>query len=81
VDVNSNGEGELTVESDALSIWDIIGRSVVVKEGEDDLGKGTDEQSRLDGNSGRGVVYGIIARSAGFGENRKKICLCDSKEF
>lgn len=79
--INSDGEGELIVESDALKVWDIIGMSVVVKEGEDDLGRGENEQSAVDGNSGRGVAYGIIARSAGFGENRKKVCLCDSKEF
>ena len=30
-----------------------------------------------DGNCGTGVACGIIARSAGLGENTKKICACD----
>uniref|UniRef100_A0A674HE59 Superoxide dismutase copper/zinc binding domain-containing protein n=1 Tax=Taeniopygia guttata TaxID=59729 RepID=A0A674HE59_TAEGU len=35
-------------------VWDIIGRSVVVAEGEDDLGRGSHPLSRVTGNSGRG---------------------------
>lgn len=35
-------------------VWDIIGRSVVVSEGEDDLGRGSHPLSRVTGNSGRG---------------------------
>ena len=31
----------------------------------------------MDGNCGSGLACGIIARSAGLGENLKKICACD----
>ena len=34
-------------------------------------------QSARDGNCGTGVACGIIARSAGLGENTKRICACD----
>uniref|UniRef100_UPI00398E60B7 superoxide dismutase [Cu-Zn]-like n=1 Tax=Pristiophorus japonicus TaxID=55135 RepID=UPI00398E60B7 len=38
----------------------IIGRTMVVNDKEDDLGKGTDEESRETGNHGPGVAWGII---------------------
>uniref|UniRef100_A0A8C4X042 Copper chaperone for superoxide dismutase n=1 Tax=Eptatretus burgeri TaxID=7764 RepID=A0A8C4X042_EPTBU len=58
-------------------VWDIIGRSLVVTEREDDLGKGNHELSLVTGNSGEGVAWGIIARSAGLFQNPKRICTCD----
>lgn len=60
-----------------LKVWDVIGRSLVIKEGVDDLGRGVAETSRVDGSAGKGVACGIIARSAGLFDNPKKICACD----
>ena len=37
----------------------MIGRSIVVTEREDDLGKGSDSQSKIDGNAGRRFVANI----------------------
>jgi len=81
IEVNQHGMGSLRLETDQLKVWDIIGRSVVVHHSKDDLGKGQDGNSKINGNSGLGLVYGIVARSAGVGENRKKICLCDDPKF
>ena len=55
----------------------LIGRSVVVSAGEDDLGQGSGLSSLTDGNCGEGVACGVIARAAALGENKKKICACD----
>ncbi|AUI80704.1 superoxide dismutase-like protein [White-tailed deer poxvirus] len=41
----------------------IIGRALIVKENEDDFGRGNAEKSRIDGNSGKGIAWGIIGIS------------------
>ncbi|XP_071833220.1 copper chaperone for superoxide dismutase-like isoform X3 [Apostichopus japonicus] len=72
-----NGRARFRIENDQLKVWDVIGRSFVVHEREDDLGQGETPQSKIDGNSGPGLACGIIARSAGLFENNKRICACD----
>ncbi|XP_064543523.1 copper chaperone for superoxide dismutase [Drosophila montana] len=61
----------------ALEIWDIIGRAVVITANADDMGRGGNTQSLIDGNSGDRIACGIIARSAGILQNFKRICACD----
>lgn len=62
-DINSDKDGRATIRfvNDRLSVQDIIGRSVVISEANDD----------------KRLACGIIARSAGIFENYKKICACD----
>ncbi|XP_058838463.1 copper chaperone for superoxide dismutase [Topomyia yanbarensis] len=61
--INSDENGRATVRfvNKRLAVWDIIGRSVVIAESDED----------------RRLTCGIIARSAGIFENYKKICACD----
>ncbi|XDV29805.1 hypothetical protein PO909_032843 [Leuciscus waleckii] len=40
--------------------YSILGRSVVVHEKEDDLGMGSDEESKLSGNAGEIIALGVI---------------------
>jgi copper chaperone for superoxide dismutase len=76
--VDENGWGDLVLESNRIKVWDIIGRSIVVTENQDDLGtKKDDALSKKDGNSGNGILCGIIARSAGAFENTKLVCACN----
>jgi len=91
IEVDEKGWGDLVLESRRLKVWDIIGRSVVVTENEDRFGSSSTAQrssssslksasassGKDDGGSGRGIICGIIARSAGVFENAKKVCLCD----
>lgn len=60
-----------------LNIPDLIGRSLVVTEQADDLGKGQNLESKIHGNSGTRLSCGIIARSSGLFQNTKMICACD----
>uniref|UniRef100_A0A8D1HMW1 Superoxide dismutase copper chaperone n=1 Tax=Sus scrofa TaxID=9823 RepID=A0A8D1HMW1_PIG len=62
---------------DSDRVWDVIGRSLVIDEGEDDLGRGGHPLSKITGNSGERLACGIIARSAGLFQNPKQICSCD----
>ncbi|KAM4017409.1 copper chaperone for superoxide dismutase [Anomaloglossus baeobatrachus] len=74
---SDDGRATFRIDNNRVKVWDIIGRSLVVDEGEDDLGRGSHHLSKVTGNSGKGLACGIIARSAGLFENAKKICSCD----
>ncbi|XP_072279143.1 copper chaperone for superoxide dismutase isoform X2 [Pyxicephalus adspersus] len=75
--VNDDGRAAFRMENKRVKVWDVIGRSLVVDEGKDDLGRGNHPLSKTTGNSGKGLACGIIARSAGLFENPKQICMCD----
>ncbi|XP_026330580.1 copper chaperone for superoxide dismutase [Hyposmocoma kahamanoa] len=74
---DNTGRATFKICDEVLKVWDIIGRSIAVTERPDDLGRGDNPQSKIDGNSGRPIGCGIIARSAGVFENPKRICACD----
>eukprot|EP00012_Vannella_robusta_P005366 CAMPEP_0206194082 /NCGR_PEP_ID=MMETSP0166-20121206/6978_1 /ASSEMBLY_ACC=CAM_ASM_000260 /TAXON_ID=95228 /ORGANISM="Vannella robusta, Strain DIVA3 518/3/11/1/6" /LENGTH=249 /DNA_ID=CAMNT_0053610973 /DNA_START=188 /DNA_END=933 /DNA_ORIENTATION=- len=76
LEAGKDGKANYRVESSHFSVPEIIGRSIGVTEAADDLGKEDNEGSRTSGNSGRILVCGVIARSAGLFQNPKKICLC-----
>lgn len=77
--VRANDDGRATFRfiDPIVEVWDIIGRSVVISENADDCGRGESDRSLIDGNCGRRIACGIIARSAGILQNYKKICACD----
>ncbi|CAH3152198.1 unnamed protein product [Pocillopora meandrina] len=79
ISADKNGRASFRMEDKNIKVWDVIGRSLVVHHGEDDLGRGTNELSKITGNSGPGLSCGIIARSAGLFQNTKKYCACDGK--
>lgn len=74
---DSSGRATFRVIDKLLKVPEIIGRSLVVTEKSDDLGKGDTPESKINGNSGNRLACGIIARSSGLFQNTKKICACD----
>ncbi|XP_046985626.1 copper chaperone for superoxide dismutase [Schistocerca americana] len=77
ISANSEGRAVFRFTDSVLKVSDVIGRSVAVTDSEDDLGRGNNAGSLEDGNAGRKIACGIIARSAGLFENTKRICACD----
>ncbi|XP_006860938.1 PREDICTED: copper chaperone for superoxide dismutase [Chrysochloris asiatica] len=77
VHADADGRAVFRMEDEKLKVWDVIGRSLVIDEGEDDLGQGSHPLSKVTGNSGERLACGIIARSAGLFQNPKQICSCD----
>lgn len=63
LDVDEKGKAFFSGFKEQLRVADLIGRSIVVYETED--------------KSDPGLVAAVIARSAGVGENYKKLCTCD----
>ncbi|KAM6959949.1 copper chaperone for superoxide dismutase [Tautogolabrus adspersus] len=77
IEAGPDGRASFRLEESQLKVWDIIGRSLVVDAGEDDLGRSAHPLSRQTGNSGERLACGIIARSAALFQNPKQICACD----
>lgn len=77
IEANSKGRATFRFNDKIISVYDIIGRSIVVTENADDYGRGKSPDSLVDGSSGTRLACGIIARSAGIFQNFKKICACD----
>ncbi|KAK1304824.1 hypothetical protein QJS10_CPB11g00516 [Acorus calamus] len=63
LETDETGEAHFTGAKQMLRVPDLIGRAVVVYASED--------------KSETGITAAVIARSAGVGENYKKICTCD----
>merc|ERR1711879_867746 len=76
IEADDDGKANYRVESSHFAVHEIIGRGLAITEDEDDLGKEGNEESKISGNSGKIIVCGVIARSAGLFQNPKKICLC-----
>ncbi len=68
MDRNGNSKGELTDHMVKLSgPWSVIGRSVMIHEDQDDLGRGNNSQpgvngktSKTTGNAGKRIACGEI---------------------
>lgn len=45
-----------------IKVPDIVGRSIIIHKDRDDLGLGSNDTSKVNGNSGERIAYGIIGR-------------------
>ena len=60
-----DGRARFRLVDKVVEVWEVIGRSVVVSAGQDDLGLGSSLSSQTDGNCGPGLACGVIARQTG----------------
>ena len=66
VEADADGVAQVNLEDLLVKLigpHSVIGRSIVLKSGEDDLGKGGHETSLIHGNSGSRVAIGVIGVS------------------
>ncbi|KAF7002931.1 hypothetical protein CFC21_018333 [Triticum aestivum] len=63
LEAGENGEAQFSGSKEKLKVVDLIGRSIALYATED--------------RSDPGIAAAVVARSAGVGENYKKLCTCD----
>ena len=62
IEVNEEGEAKFEWFETRMTLEELFGRSLIVHQDPDDLGKGTFEDSQTTGHSGKRILWGIIAR-------------------
>jgi len=63
IEANADGKAVVHIEDKLVKLigpQSIIGRSLAVASGEDDLGAGGHEQSLINGNAGPAVAFGVV---------------------
>jgi Cu-Zn family superoxide dismutase len=63
IKTDDNGIVDMTIRTDKFLVDEILGRSVIIHEDEDDLGKGTFEDSKTTGHSGARIACSVIGIS------------------
>jgi superoxide dismutase, Cu-Zn family len=63
IHTDKNGQFSYTYEDTLVNLKDVLGRSIVIHEGVDDLGQGGNKESKTTGNAGKRFMCGIIGLS------------------
>ena len=61
--VDDNGRCNGRIVTNKFCLHEIIGRSIIVHEDPDDLGKSNEKDSKTTGHSGKRIACGVIGRS------------------
>jgi len=60
---DENGKCKISLKTDKFRVGDILGRSIIIHEDEDDLGLGEFEDSKTTGHSGSRIACSVIGIS------------------
>ena len=63
IEANESGKADIHIEDKIVNLigpQSVIGRSIAIMEGEDDMGRGGHELSLVNGNAGEAIAAGVI---------------------
>lgn len=63
IKTNENGECNISIKTDKFIVDEILGRSIIIHQDEDDLGLGSFEDSKTTGHSGSRIACSVIGIS------------------
>jgi len=63
IKTNENGECNISIKTNKFIVDEILGRSIIIHQDEDDLGLGTFEDSKTTGHSGSRIACSVIGIS------------------
>jgi Cu-Zn family superoxide dismutase len=63
IKTDNNGECKISLRTNKFAVDDIVGRSIIIHEDEDDLGLGKFEDSKITGHSGARIACAVIGIS------------------
>jgi Cu-Zn family superoxide dismutase len=63
IEFNKEGNCMMKFTTNKFTVQEIIGRSIIIHEDEDDVGKGDNEESLKTGNSGKRIACAVIGYS------------------
>lgn len=63
IKTDNAGECKMSIKTDKFTVDDILGRSIIIHEDEDDLGLGTHNDSKTTGHSGARIACSVIGIS------------------
>ena len=63
INTDENGNCAMSIKTDKFIVDEILGRSIIIHQDEDDLGLGTEEDSKTTGHSGSRIACSVIGIS------------------
>ena len=63
IKTDSDGNCNMSIKTDKFSVNEILGRSIIIHQDEDDLGLGTHDDSKTTGHSGSRIACSVIGIS------------------
>lgn len=62
IEADNDGHVTMVIQTSKFKVKDIFGRSMIIHEDEDDLGKGRTKESKQTGTSGKRIACAVIGR-------------------